>query len=138
MYEDLLKQCQIWHEENKFDLIIESLESINEEDRTPELDMELARAYNNYADQYDYDSLNEAVRLLKKNEDYFYDDFLYHYRLGYAYYYLNKEADAAKEFEKAYSLNKEDESTKEFLTACYNSLECPRFQKRFKQRVKET
>ena len=45
---DILQQCQKWHEENKHQKIIEALEGI--EERTPEMDSQLARAYNNEAD----------------------------------------------------------------------------------------
>ena len=132
---ELLKQCQKWHKEEKYELIIEELEAIDEDSRTPELDLELARAYNNYANCQDKDLLNEAVRLLTKHEDYFIDYFIYHYRLGYAYYYLDNIPLATKEFEKAYNLNNEDNDTKELLLNCYQELECPRFRYRFKERV---
>ena len=45
---DILKQCQKWHENNEYHKIIEALEGI--EERTPEMDSQLARAYNNEAD----------------------------------------------------------------------------------------
>ena len=45
---DILKQCQKWHENNEHHKIIEALEGI--EERTPEMDSQLARAYNNEAD----------------------------------------------------------------------------------------
>lgn len=44
---ELLKQCQKWHEDNEHQKIVEVLETIPAKERTPEMDMELARAYNN-------------------------------------------------------------------------------------------
>ena len=44
---DILQQCQKWHEKGKYQKIIDALETIPE--RTPEMDSELARAYNNLA-----------------------------------------------------------------------------------------
>lgn len=41
---DILKQCQKWHEEDKHQKIVDALEAIPTEERTPEMDMELARA----------------------------------------------------------------------------------------------
>ena len=41
---DILKQCQKWHEESKQHKIIDALEAIPAEERTPEMDSELARA----------------------------------------------------------------------------------------------
>ena len=49
---DILKQCQKWHEESKQHKIIDALEAIPAEERTPEMDSELARAYNNLADPH--------------------------------------------------------------------------------------
>ena len=46
----LLEQCQLWHEQDRHQQIADTLEAIPEEERTPELDLELARAYNNLAD----------------------------------------------------------------------------------------
>ena len=46
---DILAQCQKWYEESKHYKIIETLEAISADDRTPEMDSELARAYNNLA-----------------------------------------------------------------------------------------
>lgn len=47
---DILQQCQEWHENDQHQKIIDTLEAIPAEKRTPEMDMELARAYNNLAD----------------------------------------------------------------------------------------
>ena len=43
---DILEQCQKWHEESKQHKIIDALEAIPAQERTPEMDSELARAYN--------------------------------------------------------------------------------------------
>ena len=40
-----MEQCQIWHENDEYSKIIDALEAISEEERTPEEDLELARAY---------------------------------------------------------------------------------------------
>ena len=42
---DILQQCQKWHEEDKFQKIIDALEAVPAQERTPEMDSELARAY---------------------------------------------------------------------------------------------
>ena len=49
----LLEQCQIWHENNEFQKIITEIEALPAEERTPELDSELARAYNSAASAED-------------------------------------------------------------------------------------
>ena len=45
----LLEQCQYWHENEEYQKIIAELEALPAEERSPELDSELARAYNNAA-----------------------------------------------------------------------------------------
>ena len=45
---DILNQCQKWHEKGQYQKIIDALEAIPAEEHTPEMDSELARAYNNH------------------------------------------------------------------------------------------
>ena len=40
----LLEQCQTWNEKDEYQKIIDTIEAIPEESRTPELCSELARA----------------------------------------------------------------------------------------------
>ena len=47
---DILSQCQIWNDNEEYQNIIDAIEAIPENKRTPELDSELARAYNNIAE----------------------------------------------------------------------------------------
>ena len=42
---ELLKQCQLWFEQNEFQHVIDALEALPAGERTPELDSELAKAY---------------------------------------------------------------------------------------------
>ena len=46
---DILEQCQIWNEQEEYRKIIDALEAVPDESRSPEMDSELARAYNNAA-----------------------------------------------------------------------------------------
>ena len=59
---DILKQCQKWHEKDKYQKIIDALEAIPAEERTPEMDSELARAYNNLADPHKPDRQRYAQK----------------------------------------------------------------------------
>ena len=45
---NLIEQCQQWNEQDEFQKIIDAIEAIPADQRTPELDSELARAYNNW------------------------------------------------------------------------------------------
>lgn len=40
---EVLKQCQKWFEQNEIQKVIDALEAIPSEERTPELDCELAK-----------------------------------------------------------------------------------------------
>lgn len=92
---ELLEQCQIWHEHEEYQKIIDTLEAIPAGERTPEMDMELARAYNNQADPEDKELFRKAISLLMPHEAYFQGDHRWNFRIAYAYYYLDQEGPAA-------------------------------------------
>ena len=95
----ILERCQKWHEEDKFQKIIDALEAIPAQERTPEMDSELARAYNNWgAPRSNREALKKAIALLKPHEEYFAGDHFWNFRIGYAYYYLNQEGRALRYF----------------------------------------
>lgn len=133
----LLEQCQIWNEHDEYQRIIEAIEAIPAGDRTPELDSELARAYNNLAEVTDQELFEKAVGLLLPHKEYFNGDHSWNFRLAYAYFYLGREGEAKSYFEKALEARPGDEDTKEFLDACRRSLSLPRFEKNFRERTLE-
>ena len=135
---DILKQCQKWHEEDKFQKIIDALEAIPAEERTPEMDSELARAYNNLADPHKpggRDMLKKAIALLKPHEEYFEGDHCWNFRMGYAYYYLDQEGRALRYFEKALEARPSDEDTKVFIEWCRKGISLPQFSACFRERT---
>ena len=135
---DILKQCQKWHEEDKFQKIIDALEAIPAEERTPEMDSELARAYNNLADPHKpggRDLLKKAIALLKPHEEYFEGDHYWNFRMGYAYYYLDQEGRALRYFEKALEARPSDEDTKVFIEWCRKGVSLPQFSACFRERT---
>ena len=137
---DILKQCQKWHEEDKYQKIVDALESIPVEERTPEMDSELARAYNNKANPYTAEGkelLKRAVSLLLPHEEHFEGDHCWNFRMGYAYYYLEQEGRALRYFEKALEALPDDKDTKTFIDWCHKGITLPKFDKCFKQRTQE-
>ena len=60
---ELLEQCQKWNENSEFQKIINILEAVPAGKRTPELDSELARAYNNLAQPWDRGLFEKAIAL---------------------------------------------------------------------------
>ena len=57
----LLDQCKIWNENDEYQKIIEALEAVPAQERTPEMDSELARAYNNQAAPGDRELFRKAI-----------------------------------------------------------------------------
>ena len=133
---DIMQQCQKWHENNEHHKIIEALEGI--EDRTPEMDSQLARAYNNEADHRTPEGramLKKAIALLKPHEEYFEDDFYWNFRMGYSYYYLDQEGRALRYFEKALEARPDDEDTMQLIDGCKKSISLPQFSECFRERT---
>ena len=136
---DILQQCQKWHEENKHQKIIEALEGI--EERTPEMDSQLARAYNNEADHRTPEGramLKKAIALLKPHEEYFEGDYYWNFRMGYSYYYLDQEGRALRYFEKALEARPDDEDTMQLIDGCKKGISLPQFSECFRERTEST
>ena len=142
---DILKQCQKWHEEDKHLKIVDALEAIPAEERTPEVDMELARAYNNLADPSEPEGrklLHRALELMQSHEEELGDTYSWNFRMGYAYYYLDQEGRALRYFEKALELHPGDDpklntrqDMEELIDSCKKGISLPRFSECFRERT---
>ena len=135
---DLLKQCQQWFEKKENQKVIDALEAIPAEERTPELDSELAKAYIAIADIGKNELFEKALELLAPHEEYFKEDHCWNYRIASAYYYLNEEGPALKYFEKALKARPGDKDTQEYIDDCRHRLALPRFEKNFRERTRES
>ena len=133
----LLEQCQIWNEKDEYQKIIDTIEAIPEESRTPELCSELARAYNNAADVDDKEMYEKALSLLLPYEEHFQGDHNWNFRVGYAYYYLDQEGQALRYFEQALEARPGDEDTQQMIDDCRRRLALPRFDPSFRERTQE-
>ena len=116
---DLSERLKQWHQEEEHQNIIDCLE---ERSKTQGLDYTLtcllARAYNNLAQNGDEERLGRGIELLLSVEEQGRDDPLWHYRLGYAYFYLDQEEKALPCFERAAQLDPEDEDAPIFIQQC--------------------
>ncbi|MCT2194772.1 SMI1/KNR4 family protein [Paenibacillus sp. p3-SID1389] len=110
MREELLEQLQTWHEEDEYEKIVQAVMDVPEEERDYQLISHLGRALNNL-ERYE-----EAVEQFLKIADEGQDDPLWHYRIGLAYYYLDRYDEARIAFETADRLEPGDEDTLEFLS----------------------
>ena len=133
----LLEQCQSWHENEEFQKIIAELEALPAEQRTPELDSELARAYNNAASVEDRAYFEKAIALLSPHAEHFKGDHLWNFRMGYAYYYLDQEGRALPYFEAALAALPGDADTEQLIEACRERITLPLFVRPFRTRVTE-
>lgn len=142
---DMLQQCQKWHEADEHQKIIDALEAIPMEKRTPDMDMELARAYNNLADPGEPGGrklLYRALELMRPLEEELGETYSWNFRMGYAYYYLDQESRALRHFERALELHPGDDpklNTKqdieELIGWCKKGIALPRFSECFRERT---
>ena len=136
----LLEKCRKWHEAGQFPKIIEALEALGEDGRTPKLASELARAYNNEADPNTSEGrlmLHRAIELLEPHEEALGATYLWNFRLGYAYYYLDQEGRALSRFRRAHEAKPEDEDAKEFMEDCLKRVTLPFFRVPFRERTQK-
>ena len=134
---DLLKQCQQWFEQDEAQKVIDALEAIPAEERTSELDSELAKAYIAVADIGEREPFEKALELLAPHEEYFAEDHCWNYRIASAYYFLDEEGTALRYFEKALKARPGDKDTQEYINDCRRRLSLPRFEKNFRERTQE-
>ena len=140
---DILRQCQKWHEENKFRKIVDAIEALDDDHRSGELDMELARALNNLASFEDEPELyRKAVEALERCQDELENTHLWQYRMGYARYYMDQDGWALDHFRKALELLGPDdpeqwaEDNRYFITQCEHRTALPAFNQCFAERVR--
>ena len=144
---DILQQCQKWHENDEHHKIIDTLDAIPSEERTPEIDMELARAYNNLADPSEPEGrklLHRAMELMKSHEEELGETYSWNFRMGYAYYYLDQEGRALRYFEKALELHPGDDpklntrqDIEELIDWCRKGISLPQFSECFRERTED-
>lgn len=142
---ELLAQCQKWHENEEHRRIVEALEAVPEAERTPETDMELARAYNNLANPAQPEGramLERAVDLMLSHEKELGETHSWNFRMGYATYYLDMEGMAMRFFQKSLELYPDGdprvnsrEEIQDLIDECEDRLSLPRFEENFRERT---
>ena len=107
--DELLEQIDILHEDDDHQAIIDEISKIPENERDYELICLLARAYNN-TEEYE-----QALTLLLSIEGEGQYDLMWHYRIGYAYYYMDMLEQAKIAFERVLESDPENDGALEFL-----------------------
>ncbi|WP_340003339.1 Imm51 family immunity protein [Paenibacillus sp. FSL K6-0276] len=115
MDKDLLKQLTLWHNKSQHAKIINKIMDIPEVDRDYDLVCLLARALNNQ------ENYNEAIQYFLSVQEQGEHDPLWHFRIGYAYYYLEQYKEAIVAFEQAVALDPEDSHGRTFLEMSRNA-----------------
>ena len=118
--EKLLQQINKWHEKDEYQKIIDAIEALPQEEWGYELTCLLALAYNNVSPEPCEWQLEKAVSLLESVREDGKDDARWHFRLGYALYYLDREAEALPCFRRAAELG--DPDTQYFIEQCENAI----------------
>ncbi len=129
----LLKQIEQWHDDNEFSQIIKAIDDLPSDERTPELISQQARAYNNLAvmgdgmtkrenPEIDQAQLEKAVELLQSVAEQSQDNYIWHFRLGYALYFLDREMEALDCFERSRELNPDQDDVDDFIDNCRRIL----------------
>ena len=100
---ELLEQLDVWHAQNEYEKIIETLEAIPAEDRGYQLTGLLARAYSNAANGAAHPEYQQrALELLQTEVDE--GDPNWQFRMGFALYWLNREAEAIPHLARIFAL----------------------------------
>ena len=113
--EELLKQIKEWNGKGEHKKIVDAIEALPREEWGYELTCLLARAYNNMKGA---PQLEKAVSLFESVREEGKDDPLWHYRLGFALYYLHRAEEALTCFRRALELDPDDSDTLQFIGWC--------------------
>lgn len=109
MDKELTAQLTQWHEDDEHQKIVDTLMEIPPADRDYEVVSSLARAYNNLG-RYE-EALEHFAMIAEQGQN----DYLWHFRVGYSYYYLNRYEEAVRVLSIAHDLDPNDENTAMFL-----------------------
>ena len=120
----LLTHIQKWHEEGENQKIIDAIAEIPEEERGYELTSLLARAFINLAmttsNKVFYTRAEEILRSVETEG---LNDSMWHYRMGYALYYMDREEEALVYLRQASALDPEHSEARNLISVCEQYIE---------------
>lgn len=107
--EELIQQLNDWHEADEYEEIVDRIKEVPTMFIDDELASHLGRALNNL------ERYKEALKWFNKIGEEGRNDPLWHFRVGFAHYYLDQNEEAVAAFEVAHEMDPEDEDTLTFL-----------------------
>ena len=113
MNEKLRQQIDEWTGTDEHQKIVDLIEGLPAGERDAEAIGLLARAYNNLG------SYAKALERLETTRAEGVDEANWHYRYGYALYFLDREREALRYFERVHELTPDDEDAVEFISECH-------------------
>ena len=110
-----LDQLETWHQEDEFQKIIDAVEALPKDEQDYSVIGLMARAYENKADYGETEPLEHAIELLQSTAKEGVQDPNWHFRMGYALYYLDREAEAIPYFQTVLNLISDDPDIRGYL-----------------------
>ena len=105
----MLEKILQWHNEDKQQEIVDFIEALPQEERVYEIESAYGRALNNL------DREEEALDVLERIRTQGEQDAVWHWRIGYSLYFLDREEEAAEHFQKAIDMGYDNEQIRSFL-----------------------
>ena len=134
---DILQKCQKWIQEEHFSKVIKALDGIEPNERTPEMDLQLALALTNQGARVKNGGhmIQRAIELLESHEQLLGKSFMWNFIMGNAYFLLNEEGRALKYFECASEEDPDEFSSKSNIALCIKCLTMPVYERSYRARV---
>ena len=134
---DILQKCQKWIQEEHFSKVIKALDGIEPNERTPDMDLQLALALTNQGARVKNGShmIQRAIELLESHEQLLGKSFMWNFIMGNAYFLLNEEGRALKYFECASEEDPDEFSSKSNIALCIKCLTMPVYERSYRARV---
>ena len=134
---DILQKCQKWIQEEHFNKVIKALDGIEPNERTPDMDLQLALALTNQGARVKNGGhmIQRAIELLESHEQLLGKSFMWNFIMGNAYFLLNEEGRALKYFECASEEDPDEFSSKSNIALCIKCLTMPVYERSYRARV---
>jgi len=117
MPKELLDKLEGWYDDDLHDRIVETIERLPETERDYEIVNHYGRALNNLG------RYSEALQQLLSIERQGRQDPVWHWRIGYAYFFLQRWEEALSAFEESEKLRSGNETVREYMKYCRDITE---------------